>query len=45
VTQRRNIADTRLKYQGDQVKQWLTMAQAFAGIAQQPPAAGERVTP
>lgn len=45
VTQRRNIADTRLKYQGDQVKQWLTMAQAFAGIAQQPPAPGERVTP
>ena len=45
VTQRRNIADTRLKYQGEQVKQWLTMAQAFAGIAQQPPAAGERVTP
>jgi uncharacterized protein (TIGR03084 family) len=44
VTQRRNIADTRLKYQGDQVKQWLMMAQAFAGIPQEPPAPGERVT-
>ena len=43
VTQRRNLADTRLKYQGDHVKQWLTMAQAFAGIPQDPPAPGERV--
>jgi len=31
VTQRRNIADTRLQYAGDHVKQWLAMAQAFAG--------------
>jgi uncharacterized protein (TIGR03084 family) len=45
VTQRRNIADTRLQYRGDQVKQWLSFAQAFAGVAQTPPAPGERVVP
>jgi uncharacterized protein (TIGR03084 family) len=43
VTQRRNIVDTRLQYRGDQVKQWLSFAQAFAGVAQTPPAPGERV--
>lgn len=43
VTQRRNIADTRLQCQGDHVKQWLTFAQAFAGTVQNPPAPGERV--
>jgi uncharacterized protein (TIGR03084 family) len=42
VTQRRNIADTRLEYAGDHVKQWLEMAQAFAGIPQDPPPPGER---
>jgi uncharacterized protein (TIGR03084 family) len=42
VTQRRNIADTSLLCRGDHVKQWLTIAQAFAGIAQDPPAPGER---
>lgn len=44
VTQRRNIADTNLECRGDHVKQWLAVAQAFAGIAQDPPAAGERLT-
>lgn len=43
VTQRRNIADTSLQVQGDYAKQWLTFAQAFAGIVQNPPAPGERV--
>ena len=43
VTQRRNIADTCLQCEGDHVKQWLAMAQAFAGIPQDPPAPGERV--
>ena len=43
VTQRRNIADTSLQFRGKHVKQWLTIAQAFAGIAQDPPAPGERV--
>lgn len=45
VTQRRNIADTRLQCRGDHVKQWLTVAQAFAGIAQDPPAPGVRRDP
>lgn len=43
VTQRRNIADTNLQCRGDHVKQWLTVAQAFAGIAQDPPSPGERL--
>jgi uncharacterized protein (TIGR03084 family) len=42
VTQRRNIAETSLSYEGDHVKQWLQIAQAFAGISQNPPAPGER---
>lgn len=42
VTQRRNIADTSLKCQGDHVKKWLSIAQAFAGVPQNPPAPGER---
>jgi uncharacterized protein (TIGR03084 family) len=42
VTQRRNIADTRLQCDGDHVRQWLSIAQAFAGIPQDPPAPGER---
>ena len=43
VTQRRNIADTNLRIEGVQVRQWLGIAQAFAGIAQAPPAPGKRV--
>lgn len=42
VTQRRNVADTRLKYHGEHAGRWLSMAQAFAGIAQEPPAPGVR---
>ena len=43
VTQRRNIRDTALKWQGPNVANWLSIAQAFAGIPQEPPAPGERV--
>jgi len=43
VTQRRNVADTGLKWQGENVAKWLTIAQAFAGAAQNPPAPGTRV--
>ncbi len=40
VTQRRNIADTQLKWQGEDAKKWLTIAQAFAGVSQEHPAPG-----
>lgn len=43
VTQRRNIADTGLQCRGRHARHWLSVAQAFAGIAQDPPAPGERV--
>lgn len=42
VTQRRNVADTALKWQGKHVAKWLTIAQAFAGVPQNPPAPGIR---
>lgn len=42
VTQRRHVADTGLDYRGEHVSRWMTMAQAFAGVAQAPPAPGER---
>jgi uncharacterized protein (TIGR03084 family) len=43
TTQRRNIADTALQWQGEGVGKWLSIAQAFAGVAQEPPAPGVRV--
>lgn len=43
VTQRRNLADTRLRWQGRQAEKWLSMAQAFAGIPQEQPLPGVRV--
>jgi uncharacterized protein (TIGR03084 family) len=43
VTQRRNVADTQLKWQGEHVEKWLSMAQAFAGLSQEPPLPGIRV--
>lgn len=43
VTQRRNVADTDLKWQGENVGKWLTIAQAFAGVPQEPPAPGARL--
>lgn len=37
VTQRRNLADTRLEYRGKDARRWLAIAQAFAGVPQKPP--------
>ena len=42
VAQTRNIADTRLKVSGDIAKQWMAVAQCFAGPPRTPPAAGTR---
>ncbi len=44
VTQRRNVADTGLNWIGENVGEWLAMAQAFAGGPQKPPAPGVRKT-
>lgn len=43
ATQRRNVRDTGLKWQGEHAEKWLTIAQAFAGISQEPPARSARV--
>ena len=43
VTQRRHVSDTGLKWQGDHTAKWLTIAQAFAGVAQSHPLPGERI--
>lgn len=42
VTQRRNVADTSLKVTGKVAKQWMSIAQAFAGPPENPPAPGAR---
>jgi len=42
VTQRRNLLDTGLKWQGKDTGKWLSIAQAFAGVSQEPPAQGFR---
>lgn len=42
VTQCRNIADTQLTCTGDTAKQWMKIAQCFAGGAETPPAKGTR---
>ena len=42
VTQRRNVADTALIAEGPNAAKWLTIAQAFAGIPQEPPPPGAR---
>jgi len=42
VAQRRNVADTGLQWQGKNVEKWLSIAQAFAGVPQDPPAPGIR---
>lgn len=42
VTQVRNIADTRLKVQGESATRWMALAQCFAGDPNDPPAAGTR---
>ncbi len=43
ITQRRNIADTNLNVTGEAAKQWMQIAQAFAGSAEDPPKQGQRV--
>jgi uncharacterized protein (TIGR03084 family) len=42
VTQNRNVADTRLVVVGEPAKQWMAIAQCFAGNPENPPAAGAR---
>ena len=42
VTQRRHLDDTELQYGGESVKQWLSMAQCFAGPPADGPAPGVR---
>lgn len=44
VTQTRNIADTSLKVVGDAANRWMSIAQCFAGPAEDPPAPGTRYT-
>jgi len=42
VTQTRNVADTNLRVEGDTAKQWMAIAQCFAGPPEQPPLPGTR---
>jgi hypothetical protein len=42
VTQTRNVADTGLVVVGDVAKQWMAIAQCFAGGPADPPKPGER---
>ena len=42
VTQVRNVADTKLDVRGAVARQWMGMAQCFAGKAETPPAPGAR---
>ncbi len=42
VTQVRNITDTKLKLTGKPAKQWMAIAQCFAGPAEEPPIKGLR---
>lgn len=42
VTQTRNIADTSLQVTGATAREWMSMAQCFAGAARQPPPPGTR---
>jgi len=42
VTQTRNVADTRLLVTGVVARQWMEIAQCFAGPPEQPPAPGSR---
>ncbi len=43
VTQVRNIGDTKLSVVGEPAKQWMAIAQCFAGPPEQPPLTGTRV--
>ncbi|MCP5373756.1 MAG: TIGR03084 family protein [Hyphomicrobiales bacterium] len=42
VTQTRNVADTPLRVVGEPARQWMALAQCFAGPPHDPPAAGVR---
>lgn len=42
VTQTRNVADTEIETAGPVAKQWMAMAQCFAGPPEEPPAPGTR---
>ncbi|MFC4290850.1 TIGR03084 family metal-binding protein [Sphingorhabdus arenilitoris] len=42
VTQCRNIADTQLRVTGETAREWMAMAQCFAGPPNDPPAPGRR---
>ncbi len=44
VTQRRNVVDTRLQYEGEGARQWLPIAQCFAGAPADGPAPGVRAS-
>ena len=43
VTQNRNVADTDLVVVGETAKQWMAIAQCFAGNPESPPAPGSRI--
>jgi uncharacterized protein (TIGR03084 family) len=43
VTQVRNVADTRLTVVGEPARQWMAIAQCFAGPPEDPPPPGSRV--
>jgi uncharacterized protein (TIGR03084 family) len=42
VTQTRNVADTALRVRGEIARQWLAIAQCFAGPPEDPPPPGSR---
>lgn len=42
VTQTRNVADTGLRIIGEPARQWMSIAQCFAGPPEDPPAPGSR---
>ena len=42
VTPSRNVSDTSLRITGDVARQWMDLAQCFAGPPEQPPAPGTR---
>ena len=42
VTQVRNIDDVNLNVKGEIAKEWMSIAQCFAGAAEQPPKPGLR---
>ena len=44
VVQRRHVDDTRLEVKGDVVRNWMLIAQAFAGPPANGPKSGERIT-